>query len=199
MVATGGDDSMATLWTPPNAEPIFRLPHADPVKALAFNADATMLISATREDKVRLWNPRTGEPLSPEIACPAPIGRVLFIPESNSFAAIVNNGKSYVWTIPPDARSNEDLTSTMHLLANDWPLEMGTSNTKIRNAWDHLSKAYPANFCTSRERTLQWHEEQLSHAREHNDSLAIQLHTRAVAKLQGNESANSEQRSKGRD
>jgi WD40 repeat protein len=64
VIATGSADRSVRLWNP-NSETMFhRLnTHAAPISGLAFNADGSMLASASLDKTIRLWGSRDGRPV----------------------------------------------------------------------------------------------------------------------------------------
>jgi WD40 repeat protein len=64
VIATGSADRSVRLWNP-NSETMFhRLnTHVAPISGLAFNADGSMLASASLDKTIRLWGSRDGRPV----------------------------------------------------------------------------------------------------------------------------------------
>jgi WD40 repeat protein len=64
VVVTGHDDGAINLWElKADAKPVEMAHHAQPISALAFNADGSMLASAAEDRTIGIWDmPKTGAP-----------------------------------------------------------------------------------------------------------------------------------------
>jgi len=98
LLATGGEDHKVFVWDATTLAPLAgaaAIEHADAVKLLAFDrGGGTRLVTVTRGNDVRTWDPHTGKPLTPTVR-PEDGGVVLAIgPDAKSFLAVTFEGKS---------------------------------------------------------------------------------------------------------
>ena len=90
LLATACNDHSARVWDPATGQPISPwLPHAFEARQVAFSPDGARLLTRARRGEVRLWNARTGEPITAPITymrnegdgsvCYSPDGQYLLI------------------------------------------------------------------------------------------------------------------------
>jgi WD40 repeat protein len=63
LLATGGGNS-ATLWDAASGLELRRLPHARPLRSVAFSPDSSLVLTVSNESAAHVWNAATGEPVA---------------------------------------------------------------------------------------------------------------------------------------
>ena len=71
--------------------------HGPYMRALAFTADGTRLVSVSSKD-VRVWDSRTGQPISTRV-WPEPLYRMSLLPDGRRLIELTQNGGVRLWTV----------------------------------------------------------------------------------------------------
>jgi eukaryotic-like serine/threonine-protein kinase len=143
----------AFLWDSaarPTAAP---LQHGAPLRHVAFSGDGSRLVTSAEDHSVRVWDVRTGQPVTPLLTYDQPVVWVGLAADGRRLAVHCKNGHAYLfaWDLTPDPRPADDLVRLTQLLAGQTvdsqsggfePIEPA----RLRDAWPRLRAIYPQQF-----------------------------------------------------
>jgi WD40 repeat protein len=149
LLATGGGGGAVRLWSRPS-EPVSRVLKAHTgdsgASDVAFSPDGAMLASSGRNDiGVRLWDPRTSEPLGTlPTESQDGVTSVAFSPTGTLLAAASGDGSVQLWDTTTRARVHDPLnTGWVHALAlhpdSTMLATVGGKNDNTVRVWDPTS------------------------------------------------------------
>ena len=98
----------------------------------------------------RIWDARTGEPLTPPFRHPESVVFLQWAAGTKRLVTRTRAGQTYVWPLPRDHRPAEDLSLIAQLLSSQRSLAMQTlipeSRAGLAEAWQKLRHKYPLEF-----------------------------------------------------
>lgn len=147
-IVTVGEDWMGKIWRPTANHTwtnFARLGHPDQVIAASHSPDGRLIATGDYSRRVRVWDARTGEAVTPPLRDSfAPYG-VQILPDNRWLLASSRTGKGCrLWNISPELPSDdlEDLHALSHVLScvvadpTGMPLRVGMD--QLTNAWTRL-------------------------------------------------------------
>ncbi len=159
--ATASEDFTAAIWDAKNpSRNRHVLQHANDVRCVSFNSDGEWVATGSVDCTARVWDRETGIALSPSLRHPVALSRVRFAPDSSKIITTARNGDSWVWQLPSDKRSVEDLKMLSEVLLSGTvtasnPMEFPKSTQLLEN-FERFRQKYPSSFVTSQEQAYEW-------------------------------------------
>lgn len=145
LIATAGSDvsynaGEARLWDTDTGRLLRRIMHPDGVPAVAFSSDSHWLATGCENKTARVWDVRTGAPVTPRLRHSEQVIGLAFSPDSRLLASVSRDGAVCVWDtlsgeaiIPPLGLGNHAshvrfLSDSRYLLTDEqggqfWRLE----------------------------------------------------------------------------
>ena len=103
LLLTAGFALFVSLATAPTALPAQQLrtleSHDDDIYSLAFSPDGRLLVSASGDETIRLWDPRTGAELRTLKGHTGPVYCVAFMPDGRTLASSAGDGTVRLWDV----------------------------------------------------------------------------------------------------
>jgi eukaryotic-like serine/threonine-protein kinase len=94
----GYDARDALLFALDSTNPVVRFTgHRNGVNQAVFSPDGTRVATGSFDSSARIWDARTGQPLSPPLQHPGQLTRVLFSPDGRLLATASVDGTARVW------------------------------------------------------------------------------------------------------
>lgn len=108
-------------------------------------------MTASRDRTARVWDARTGEPVTPPLRHPLPLLCAAISPDSRRIlAGCGGNGSVFAWELPDNRRPVESLRRQAELLAGQRVDGAGVlisaEPAALRQDWQALTAAYPGDF-----------------------------------------------------
>ncbi|RXW18227.1 hypothetical protein EST38_g7609 [Candolleomyces aberdarensis] len=99
MLVSGGYDETVILWDIARAKPMRTLPaHSDPVTAVTFNHDGTLIVSCAMDGLMRIWDAESGQCLKTLVDDDNPIcSYVQFTPNSRFVLCSTQDSTVRLW------------------------------------------------------------------------------------------------------
>ena len=85
------------VWDPATGDKLADLPHDDRVERAAFGADPDLLITCSRDSKVRVWDLRVGKVAAPPLRHPRFVSTARFTPDGGRIESAADDGLFRVW------------------------------------------------------------------------------------------------------
>src|SRR5579859_298823 len=147
LLRLGRIDSKAMVWNAANSDWLFSVSHDYPVLDVAFKGDGKLLATASSDKTARVWNPETGNPLTPPLLHHRTVFSAKLVGHDNHLLTSDEQGHVRVWSLPVDPHPVEDLIRLSRLLAGDragMALTAGSRPFESRNQiWFKLRNKYP--------------------------------------------------------
>ncbi len=145
----------AFLWDSSARPATVPLQHGVPLRQVAFSGDGRLLVTLTEDHSARVWDVRTGQPVTPLLSYDKPVVWIGLGADGRRLTVRCKNGHDcvYSWDLTPDPRPVHDLMRLTQLLAGESvdsriggfePIEL----PRIRDVWPRLRAAYPEEFTT---------------------------------------------------
>jgi WD40 repeat protein len=117
----------------------------------AFSRNGRWVVTTDRTGVARVWDATSGEPLTPPLApSTAGLRSARFVAGDQRIAGQGSAGKTWLWELPRDARSVEDLWLLAQVLGAQQGRHVGSSGPPTREQlqrhWQALRKKYPVDF-----------------------------------------------------
>jgi WD40 repeat protein len=182
LLATTSEDNTARLWdvatgravTPP-------LQHDGWALDAAFSSTGDRLLTTGRKHVARLWNTATGQPISPFIEHPS--GRIVqgaFSADGRRLIVTGSDGGLFIWPIPADDRSTEDLIRLVEVYHGFRLDRFGgfsaIPHDEFRALWRTMSDRYPTDFAVSAASRAAWHRRESNAAAHEGNIPAAAIH-----------------------
>jgi tetratricopeptide (TPR) repeat protein len=159
---TASRDHTVHLWNLETGQPLgppFLHPAA--VQDVAYTEDGRFVASATEHGDVRLWDPATGEPVTPSWPRSYDEYSSHSLGGSGTSSSALH-GVDRAWPISPALHKLDDLVDLSNLMT--WRTASGGPGLARRDAasfratWQRLRAAYAKDFQGSAEAVLNWHQ-----------------------------------------
>jgi WD40 repeat protein len=183
-VATGGEDFTAYLWNMDGKRIGHPIRHEEQVSGISLNADASMLLTASRDKTARLWDGETGDPLSPPLRCDRIVLKAHFVSKDQILTLSTGNiGR--LWPLETDTRPPQDIVDEASLLAGG-VLDSEPTNKAawLAETFERLRKKYPARFHASLPEAIRWHQEVVRESVAKGDVATAEFHRKQIALLE---------------
>jgi WD40 repeat protein len=115
-VATASDDNTVRIWDTLTGELLIALMHDSSAYFLSFSSTGRYVFTATKRS-VRVWEARTGEPITPPASFAGQISHVSFAADDSEVASTSTDGRTWTWSLRGDNRPTADLIGLARLLA----------------------------------------------------------------------------------
>ena len=155
-----------------------RLGHTHQLRTACFNPSGSCVLTLTRDQFARVWDARSGEPLTPPLPHFAPIWHGRFVDEST---ATISDQKAncWIWKLRPIQYSPQDLTTLARIVNGDMTdanRSPGASYQELLERWECLKGRFPTDFTVSDRQRTAWHKQQVQAAENEGDSAALSFH-----------------------
>ncbi len=182
-VVTSSEDFSAIVWNIRTSEPATRpLLSENQVFSSSFSADNRWVATASSDRSARLWDAQTGDPLTPAFIHPSGLSRAVIVGRDERLVATGFEGATWVWELPRESQSIEDLDLLAQLLLGDpRPAKRVTAAETTRllaSAWNRLTVTHPENFAVGTDQIIAWHQNEAGVARNNEDRFAESFHLR---------------------
>jgi WD40 repeat protein len=162
-VATASEDFTTKVWELPVGRQVgLPLIHGEQVNSASFSFDGRWVATASGDHTARVWDPETSEPLTPAFMHLAPLTEARFLPDGRHLLTADEKGHTFIWSLPVNDRSANDLVELAAFLAGSQSVAKGTNQLAEPSPvlWQGLRSKYPRAFSTSPEEIVRWHESQ---------------------------------------
>ena len=182
-VVTTSEDFTAIVWNLLTSEPVTDpLPSGEQVFGASFTKDGRWVATASFDRTVRLWDAQTGDPLAPPLENQDLVSTAIVTEANNRVVVSGLHGAVWVWELPQDKHSLEDLKMLAQLLlGNARHSKRGTAAENVRllqAAWDKLTASHPEDFKSTPAQLMAWHHNEAEAARRAGDPVGVQFHRR---------------------
>src|SRR5439155_19189801 len=103
-----------------------------------------------------------GDPLTPELRHLCKLAKANFLANGHKIATADRQGNVFIWDLPVETKSVDDLRKLARLLSGDTVTPSGpvesSSSPPLSTIWQQLRTKYPSDFTTSPEDIAAWHE-----------------------------------------
>jgi WD40 repeat protein len=155
-VLTCSEDATAIVWETRTgrALPFPPLRHRDQVIHGAFSRNGRWIVTTDRTGEARVWDAATGEPLTPPLAPSSPgLRSARFVAGDQRIAGQGTAGKTWLWELPRDPHSVEDLWLLAQLLASQPGRYIGEAGPpareQLRQNWKQWRAKSPSSISNS--------------------------------------------------
>jgi tetratricopeptide (TPR) repeat protein len=161
-LVTASSDRTVRRWDYEQGEQIGQpLLHPDAVQDAAFIDGGRFIATATKQGDVRLWDPATGEPVTPWVARSYNEYAEYSLGNDNTSAGEIST-VDREWDTSPAPHTFEDLISLSNLLSWGTTPKNQPANRRTAGSfaaeWQRLKQAYPSNFERSTGEILNWRQ-----------------------------------------
>lgn len=177
MVVTASEDFSALITDLDTRARSVPLPHNHQVRWAGFTPDSDWVLTVSRDRFGRLWEAKSGEPITPPLPLFADIFRGSCI-QKRTFATTDEKGKVWIWKLQPAQHTSSDLFALAGLLNGNFRNLQGTAgdlNQRALDSWQVLRERYPSDFTVSKTKRIHWHEQQLNEAQREKNSFAASV------------------------
>jgi hypothetical protein len=180
-VATASEDFTAIIWDAEKGTPLApAVMHKETITAAGFSPDSQWLVTASADKTARVWSAVTGDPLTPKLLHPEGLTDVRFLADPCQVVTADEIGDYRSWKLSLDERPLADLILLARLLSGDsiapWVQANRQEQTPLKAIWPRLRSRYPADFTTSSEEIVAWHEYQAAECRQEKNWVAATFH-----------------------
>ncbi len=111
LIASGGTDvsyqpGEARIWEATTGTLLTTIRHSDGVNAVAFSPDGRWVATGSEDQSARVWDLRTGQPVTPRLPHSARVEGLAFNPDGGLLASVTGEGDVWVW----DTSNGEPVT-----------------------------------------------------------------------------------------
>ena len=117
VIATAGEDNMASLWDATGHRLAPALRHDAQVRFMSFSPDGAMLLTCSVDATARVWDTATGEPITPPLPHDDILEGGMWHPSGSEVITCARDGTARVWEVAPARGSVASLTALAELLA----------------------------------------------------------------------------------
>jgi hypothetical protein len=191
-VLSAGEDFTAILSDvgsfQSRANRVKRLSHNDQIGKACFNSNGTWVLTVSRDWSARVWEARSGEPITPPLPHSAEVLNGIFA-DNRSVVTTDKKGISRIWQLPAVTHPLADLQRVVRLLTGnlaDFERPSATSRpepTAFEKWWTALKEQHHAEFSVRPDQVRAWHQRQQAKAQQEHDSLAVTFHARQLELL----------------
>ena len=113
----GGHGGFATVWDAETGEQISRIAHDDAVLRASFSPDGNRLLTGSLDQTARVWDVRTGEPLTPPIEHAVDVGDVdvfAFSPDGSRVVTAGQKATALIWDLETGQQLEHSIGGKRH-------------------------------------------------------------------------------------
>ena len=109
-----------------------------PIDCLAFNADGTMIATASEDGTVRLWDGETGLPIGPSFEHRGAVCAVVFDADNRRLATASQDGTARCWRVPAPITGTVEQIACWVRLATELEFDEGDAIQRMDQlaVWD---------------------------------------------------------------
>lgn len=176
-----------------NLEPkdaLWSVSHSQQVTDLTFSHDGTFLVSASLDGNARLWDTKTGKPLSDFLEHSFGLFETILTPDNERLITAARDGENYAqgevafWDLSLSS-TNSAVWKDIALVQNGGLLTADgsfakASNEDVINALARVNKAFNSNTEVSAEDQARWHEAMAEKGQASGNFAAERFHIREI-------------------
>jgi WD40 repeat protein/tetratricopeptide (TPR) repeat protein/tRNA A-37 threonylcarbamoyl transferase component Bud32 len=208
-VLTASEDGKARVWDATTGQPISPLlAHGGAVQYAAYSPDSRRVVTASTDKTARVWDAATGEPVCLPLKHDWSLSQALFLPDGRRVVT-QSSSQFRLWNLTPDDRPVEDLALFSQLLAGRHidstgslvapePAargpQVGTALSRLFSLGQSeagkplpdfvaLQAKYPAEFTSTVEEAVAWHEREFQTCKSAREWPATLWHLDRLAEL----------------
>lgn len=137
------------------------LRHREDILCAAFSPDSSRIGTGSDDQSARVWDSKTGWPITPPLRLGAGVSHVQFSPDGTTLATLSGPKLLTLWKLAADRRPLADLSSLAQLLAGRKINKAGgtvdvSGGGEFRKLWETLRGRYPDDFAITREDQERW-------------------------------------------
>jgi tetratricopeptide (TPR) repeat protein len=166
-LVTASSDRTVRLWNYETGQSLGNpLLHPRAVQDVAFIADGRFIASSTDQGDVRVWDPATGEPLTPWLPLAYHEYSEYQSGSDVTYAYALHGLRDREWNTTPAQHPLDDLVALSNLLASGTTSATADASTassrwnaeSFRETWQRLKSAYPEDFSHPSAAIVNWHQ-----------------------------------------
>lgn len=185
---SGGEDRAAVIWDTQTAKPVGpEMMHSHQVLATAFSPDGKWVGTTAGDSVLRIWDAETAAPVTPFLFTQQNHRRLQFLPGTRSFVSSGSPTSFYLWRLPDQKRSVDDLIMLSGILNGNLPRPDHPGVEHISKTWKALKEKIPADFEVTTDEIVRWHWRECHAAERANDSTAALFHLKLLEAMLPND------------
>ncbi|HRI14272.1 MAG TPA: protein kinase [Verrucomicrobiota bacterium] len=137
------------------------LRHREDIGCATMSADGRLVATGSEDRTARVWDAKTGWPLTPGLRVNNGVNSVKFDPEARCLVTMSGDNRVTLWNLEPDRRSISDLEALAKLLAGRKINAAGgmvdlSGSGEFRDLWESLRAANSEIFSIRHDELEQW-------------------------------------------
>ncbi len=179
-VVTTGEDYAAMIWDFAAGTQVgSTLNHTKDVEMAVFSPNGKWIVTASADCTARVWDAETGYPLTLPLRHFAPVISARFLADGRRIVTIDDHGHSWIWKLPVDNRSIEDLSLVGRLVSGgieNFPRVATQPLESLETIWGRLVSKHRSDFTTIPAEIASWHDSQAEESEENRQWSAAIFH-----------------------
>ncbi len=155
------------------------LNHTKDVEMAVFSPNGKWIVTASADCTARVWDAETGYPLTLPLRHFAPVISARFLADGRRIVTIDDHGHSWIWKLPVDNRSIEDLSLVGRLVSGgieNFPRVATQPLESLETIWGRLVSKHRSDFTTIPAEIASWHDSQAEESEENRKWSAAIFH-----------------------